>query len=156
MSNLCSICLENIEDTEDSYSLPECDHNFHTDCIVTWFRVGNDKCPLCSNTGINNNYNFSETKSLYRTASEHARSKESSKEIKKVYEQIRKKKEQLKTIRQQMKELRSNEIYREINKKVVQLRRRKWRVDFSLRRTKQLLCSMIPIKKIIIATKVKI
>jgi hypothetical protein len=53
----CSICLENIENYE--YKLPECDHNYHTNCIITWFRAGHNCCPLCRNNGINNTNNSS-------------------------------------------------------------------------------------------------
>ena len=55
----CSICLENIENNE--YNLPECNHNFHTNCIITWFRAGHNCCPLCRNNGINGGNNSSNT-----------------------------------------------------------------------------------------------
>lgn len=48
----CSICLNNIEEKEQ-YIIPECKHKFHTNCIMTWFRMGHNKCPLCNNPGIN-------------------------------------------------------------------------------------------------------
>lgn len=54
-NNNCIICHDTI--TEHSYyPLPECGHIFHTDCIVAWFRSGKHKCPLCNDTGINNEY----------------------------------------------------------------------------------------------------
>ena len=50
---LCCVCHENLE--SNIYTLPECNHTFHTNCIMTWFRApsGNNKCPLCNNSGIN-------------------------------------------------------------------------------------------------------
>ena len=48
----CTICLNNLN-KEQIYELPECKHKFHTNCIVTWMRSGNNRCPLCNNTGIN-------------------------------------------------------------------------------------------------------
>jgi hypothetical protein len=59
--DICVICQENLLDRQ-SYKLPECGHEFHTDCIVTWFRhrpSSNDEmmpdgsCPCCNNKGIN-------------------------------------------------------------------------------------------------------
>ena len=57
---ICVICQENLSD-HPSYKLPECNHEFHTHCIVTWFRHYNflesnsdGRCPCCGNTGINN------------------------------------------------------------------------------------------------------
>tara|TARA_X000000368_G_C22927864_1_gene666146 strand:+ start:183 stop:731 length:549 start_codon:yes stop_codon:yes gene_type:complete len=53
----CSICFENIENNE--YILPECDHKFHINCIMTWFRTGQKSCPMCRNNGINSGNNSS-------------------------------------------------------------------------------------------------
>tara|TARA_B100001142_G_C14248067_1_gene622105 strand:+ start:376 stop:996 length:621 start_codon:yes stop_codon:yes gene_type:complete len=60
---ICVICQENINNAP-AYTLPECKHQYHTHCIVTWFRsqpkydfddTGNNvgACPLCGNKGIN-------------------------------------------------------------------------------------------------------
>ena len=51
-NDICAICHENLGE-ENIYNLPECCHNFHTNCIMTWFRAGHDRCPLCNNKGIN-------------------------------------------------------------------------------------------------------
>ena len=53
MSNneLCAICHENLN--SDKYILSECQHIFHSHCIITWFRSGQNRCPLCNNRGVN-------------------------------------------------------------------------------------------------------
>ena len=48
---VCAICLDPME--ADIYSLPECTHKYHTNCIMHWFRAGHNKCPLCNNVGVN-------------------------------------------------------------------------------------------------------
>ena len=48
---VCAICLDPLE--ADIYSLPECTHKYHTNCIMHWFRAGHNKCPLCNNVGVN-------------------------------------------------------------------------------------------------------
>ena len=58
----CMICHENLSSAQ-TYKLPECNHVYHTHCIVTWFRhrpneVGmgssiDGKCPYCGDRGIN-------------------------------------------------------------------------------------------------------
>lgn len=65
---VCAICHDPLE-TAQAYTLPECQHRFHTHCIVTWFRhchgtayavAGQDApCPYCMNRGINNGANQS-------------------------------------------------------------------------------------------------
>ena len=52
--DICTICQYNLGDKSNIYRLPECHHDFHTNCIVTWFRCGQNSCPLCGNKGINN------------------------------------------------------------------------------------------------------
>ena len=49
---ICMICRESIN-LFQIYKLPECNHEFHTHCIVTWFRSGDSSCPCCRNKGIN-------------------------------------------------------------------------------------------------------
>ena len=55
---LCSICKESME-TEQNYML-QCNHRFHTSCIIDSLRV-NPECPICRDTGNipnkNNNCN---------------------------------------------------------------------------------------------------
>lgn len=43
---VCSICFSNMT-SKDSHILEECDHRFHTNCILKWFRSKQDTCPLC-------------------------------------------------------------------------------------------------------------
>ena len=60
---ICVICQESLSTKINEISglnthnnifiLPECSHAFHTDCIMTWFRMGNKNCPCCGNKGIN-------------------------------------------------------------------------------------------------------
>ncbi|KAM7276098.1 hypothetical protein ACFE04_017964 [Oxalis oulophora] len=42
---LCSVCVEGFEKTEDA-KMVACGHIYHKDCIVTWFS-NSDSCPLC-------------------------------------------------------------------------------------------------------------
>ena len=45
----CTICLQPIEnDGQHNYMLG-CNHRFHTECIVNWFRTGHSTCPICRN-----------------------------------------------------------------------------------------------------------
>jgi hypothetical protein len=49
----CMICREELECTQ-CYTLPECNHKYHTNCLISWFRNGDPRCPYCGNKGINN------------------------------------------------------------------------------------------------------
>ena len=62
MSELCSICRENMDETRQHYMLV-CNHRFHTECIIDSLRTNNE-CPICrdrdgNNPFVSNNYNNS-------------------------------------------------------------------------------------------------
>ena len=48
----CMICKEDLNEAQ-TYKLPECGHEYHTHCLISWFRNGDSKCPYCGNKGIN-------------------------------------------------------------------------------------------------------
>ncbi len=53
---ICQICMESMDDITKVYRLSDCNHEFHTDCIVNWFRNDSSKCiECCSN--LNNDLN---------------------------------------------------------------------------------------------------
>ena len=50
----CSICLEKMENNK--YKISECKHEFHNDCLLTYFRISNNtSCPLCRNVRQSSN-----------------------------------------------------------------------------------------------------
>ena len=49
----CMICREELE-CMPCYTLPECNHKYHTNCLISWFRNGDPRCPYCGNKGVNN------------------------------------------------------------------------------------------------------
>jgi len=63
--DLCSICLSTID--ANDYTL-ECNHKFHTKCIVEWFRKSKGNCPLCNHNPITanciGNYGYDAGKSI--------------------------------------------------------------------------------------------
>ena len=46
----CSICMEPLSNTTHAL---QCGHEYHTRCIIDWFRLGNASCPLCRCAKIN-------------------------------------------------------------------------------------------------------
>lgn len=48
----CMICQDTLS-CATIYKLPECGHEYHTHCVVAWFRNGDSRCPYCGNKGIN-------------------------------------------------------------------------------------------------------
>ena len=49
--NTCAICLCEMNEDESIYTIPECNHKFHTNCALQWYRQTNQtNCPLCRST----------------------------------------------------------------------------------------------------------
>ena len=61
MTDICSICLNNIKDNDETLKL-ECGHTFHKKCAIHWFRSphSSGNCPLCQHNphGKKNNKQF--------------------------------------------------------------------------------------------------
>ena len=60
---MCQICMEHLDDPlKQQYTLSQCNHQFHTDCIVNWFRNDSQHCVACSpnlnQPTINHTYNL--------------------------------------------------------------------------------------------------
>jgi hypothetical protein len=52
----CMICKDELV-CGQCYTLPECNHTYHTHCLISWFRNGDSRCPYCGNKGVNNTNN---------------------------------------------------------------------------------------------------
>jgi len=50
---ICTVCQDILDNGEQVHFLPECKHGYHTNCILTWFRGGNNNCPCCGDRGVN-------------------------------------------------------------------------------------------------------
>ena len=47
----CVVCQDALGDDSDGVSQLDCGHEFHTHCILGWFRSQQSRCPLCARTG---------------------------------------------------------------------------------------------------------
>ena len=153
MSELCSICHEELDLSGNNiYQLPECNHCYHTNCIMTWFRTGKNRCPLCNNMGVNqhnkatsNNhiissalsgYTWDYKKKLleqdYKIMRRFARKKESPPELKKQVKILIKLEDKFKRYKKEERDF-FNSIpttltVKQIKKKGIQIRQKKSRL----------------------------
>ena len=45
INEICSICLLNIN---EKFITLDCEHSFHNECFVEWYKKSNNKdCPIC-------------------------------------------------------------------------------------------------------------
>ena len=145
----CPICHEN--SAEQIYIMPECNHKYHTNCIMTWFRTGRNTCPLCNHPGVNVQTQLNNTSWLdklealenYKQLRSYARRKDAPKELKRSVESLRKIEKRMRINRKKKKELLNSKhphlTGREFWKKCTQIRREGWRIERLIRRKKLLI-----------------
>lgn len=153
--NICSICYEELEN--DVYTIPECSHKFHIDCIATWWRTAHTSCPLCNHNGINYNDGANIFDKLdYRRASHYSRSKNAPEDMKKLYQSIRQKQSKLQKLSNEVNELKQTPGYKETARQVSNKQRAKWRLARTIRMEKFSLCRKRPVIPLIIPIKKQI
>jgi hypothetical protein len=134
----CCICLEKLENNK--YKIPECKHEFHNECLLTYFRVSNNtSCPLCRN--------IRQSSSNLKTILNYSRRKNANK---KIVNEVKKYKEfQMleKEIKKEFKEFKRT--YKEILDKRNKLINKKRKYGYRVRRMKFKLMNMVVLPLII-------
>tara|TARA_S200000501_G_scaffold368661_1_gene406849 strand:- start:33 stop:539 length:507 start_codon:yes stop_codon:yes gene_type:complete len=163
----CCICHESLND--NIYSLPECNHSFHTNCIITWFRIGKNSCPLCQNSGINSlkevqyNTNYIQRSVAYenfKNLRSYSRRKDAPLELKKKFKKLKKLEDKLKELKIEIKEFENKKVknltVKQIIKKISNYRSKRWHLMVKIKKYKQLIGFSGNITKIIIPIKTKL
>ena len=157
--NKCLICHDKLSN-EQCYELPECKHQYHTNCIIQWFRSGNSNCPYCNSQFENDkdkNYNKKyDIDSLYPTIKSFSKKDIAPKILKKKVDNIEKMLLDLKKIKNDMK-LAKSEVgkYSDVQKKIINLKNKIYKKQYSLYTKKTELLNMVHIAPIIIPQKKK-
>ena len=81
----CSICLDNLN-SNPTHELSECNHKFHSSCLISWLRVNNG-CPMCRGVASNKSsfYYRSEGTILRHILNFCKSKKNTSKKLKNIY-----------------------------------------------------------------------
>jgi len=161
-TELCCICHEGL--VENIYTLPECNHNFHTNCICTWFRTGKTACPLCNHNGVNGPQNtpggWWSWKDKYKEMRKKSRKKDAPDILKKIVKDLKKYELELKNHSKINKEFKNslteNEKVKDIVSKYEKIRLKRHRINRKIRAKKGAIASLYAIEYIIIPEKLVI
>ena len=83
-SSYCVICQD--QSINDNYiTLEGCTHKFHSNCIIQWFRSGQQECPQCRNVTIPSYLAMSTRLTILRRQS---KQKKASTELKKLVKRL--------------------------------------------------------------------
>ena len=127
----CSICLEKMENNK--YKIPECKHEFHNECLLTYFRVSNNtSCPLCRNIRQSSNL---------KTILDYSRRKNANKKIVNEVKKYKKFKILEKEFSEELKTFKKT--HKEILDKRKKLLDKKWNYGRKVRTMKFKLMNMI-------------
>ena len=162
--DICPICHEDL--SNNIYTLPECSHIFHTNCIMHWFRAKHNTCPLCNNTGINSQYDIpwsirQGAMENYKRLRMQSRRKNASKELKKQIDSLKKLENKFKKIKKEYTEwkntIHKDKTYKELSVINRKYRSKKWQCERTIRMRKVGIgISTQGTTPIIIATKINV
>ena len=157
---MCPICHENND--LPKFTLPECQHEFHCECIMHWFRAGNTRCPMCNNRGhvqdMNEDY-YPSYRYSFRSKSnflrKYANRKDGDPLLKQYVSKIRNYELKLKELNAEIREHRDNFVgnYKECLKINGSYSAKKRRINQSINKIKREMCEY-PIKELIIVRKI--
>ena len=131
--NHCVICSES--NLEQWHTL-ECEHGFHTTCIMQWFRQGaSDTCPLCRESGEGEGLYIMDIHTRASFLRQKARRKDAPKDLVRMVHTLRKKEEKERETRKEYREFRTT--HRDLFKEYRRLRIKKWRTWKQMRTQKR-------------------
>jgi len=161
--DICAICHENLED--NIYKIPECNHKFHSECVITWFRMGKSKCPYC-NTEFAHKKKSTPPRHIfrrnliceeYKDIYNYSRRKNANPKIKKQVKKITDLNKSLTEMSKKFnKMIKSDKSYKEVIKYKRKYRDKKWRLKRKIYSLKRKVVSYVNIIPIIVQKKIKV
>lgn len=136
--DICNICHENFEEDGNNEYILECNHKYHSQCIIQWFRNGNSNCPLCNDIKIDPDLGYYTKICCVQELKKLGRRKSCPDNIKKILDKIKKANQEEKKAAQEYSEFKKEN--KDILKKITNMRNKKWTIH---RKIRKLECELI-------------
>tara|TARA_B100001094_G_scaffold260563_1_gene261053 strand:+ start:1369 stop:1857 length:489 start_codon:yes stop_codon:yes gene_type:complete len=153
IENKCCICLENLDLNDNkSYTL-DCNHKFHTDCIIDWFRTqdSNGRCPLCNLSENNNDYSYLSwynrdyVINRFNIIKKYGRKKDAPEKLKKELEKIKNLENESKDFNKQKKEFNKRTDVKEFRKMDKKYNQQSWKNTSKILKQKTKIVAQFPL-----------
>lgn len=134
IENKCVICLNNINISDkENYKL-ECNHIYHTKCIMNWFRTASSsgRCPMCNDNNTDNNlqylswYNRDFVLDRFKVI-KNTNKKNHSEKLKKELNKVKILEDELKTFNFERREFYKNDVIKEYMKQEKKYKSMSWK-----------------------------
>jgi len=156
----CPICYDILE-TEDQYTIPDCSHTFHTNCIVHWFRNGYSHCPLCNHSGLGTikyvsnsimpfHASVKHNKTKFKLIKDYVKKKNGPEWLQKKIKLYKNNEDNIKQIKKKIKDISDSEgVYNHIRKKIKILEKQLNMLEWDSKKSEKIIMSF-PIYPVII------
>lgn len=142
-NDLCIICLEEFNPDSNIYKLEECEHCFHSDCIMKWFRNNHSECPYCKAIPKYNDdlfFNYFDRGTKIKYLQKYIKKNDNvPKDLIILYDKLKKNKTKLKNNKQKFRDFKKDEDNKDFMQKLKiykKLRReaRGWKIQTNIRK----------------------
>jgi hypothetical protein len=154
--NYCCICHDEII-TSDRYEIPDCGHDsFHIQCIVQWYRTGENRCPLCNDQGESNQVTVVPAE-IIKLARREARKKHADPILKELCDKLIKKERERDGIKKQIMDLKKEEgVFGDMRNRNTKLWSRFNKKMYEIMSIKRSIKIAFPVTNLIIVTRKEI
>ena len=146
LDDTCPICFEEIN--QDNSHILECNHKFHTNCIVKWFRNSHKNCPLCNDISLDTNMPWGVKLQTVAEIKKFGRRKICPENIKKQLDKIKKLQDEQKDCRKKFFDFRNDN--KDIIKKYNNLRSKTYTFNRRIRLAEYRLLALVQLNPIYI------
>ena len=150
----CAICLTNLNDSNKDEYILSCQHKFHSECIMDWFRSmnGNGNCPLCNDNPFsqktdNNQFNFFSGLFIderFKLVLKYSRKKNSPEKLKKEIENYKQIVDDYKKFKKDKSNYQKSEEVKNVQKKLRKYNTKDWQWKIKLNKKKNKIVALCP------------
>jgi len=152
IENKCCICLENISYENNKSHTLDCNHIFHTECIIDWFRTqtSNGRCPLCNFSDDSNKYEYLSwynrdyVTHRFNIIKKYGKKKEAPIRLKNELEKLKKTENELQLLNKEKLEFYKREDIKELKKLDKKYRDQSWKNKNKILKQKTKIVALFP------------